>query len=295
MAIKNDQLSNWAKAPSETEETKCQNTVARITNTLKIKFGNKIDIYLQGSYKNRTNVKQESDVDIVVEYLPAYYPGLYFLSDIDKQIYYQDVHSPHDYNVEQFKTAVYKVLTDEFDTGEVKTKPKCIRVNKNSYRVNADVIACFGHHRLKTPYMIEEEGIHFKTDSGIEVFSFPKQHHKNGEAKNITTGGKYKDTVRILKNIRDRLVEGGIIVDEEITSFFLECFVWNVPYQHFQKSTYYDTTRAVIAQIWNDMRDPIKANEYREVSNLKWIFKGQTVRSHQQVENFMLKAWNLLG
>jgi tRNA nucleotidyltransferase (CCA-adding enzyme) len=66
MAINEDQLKRWATAPSETEETKCQNAVRLITNAIKERFGSDVTVFLQGSYKNRTNVRQDSDVDIVV-------------------------------------------------------------------------------------------------------------------------------------------------------------------------------------------------------------------------------------
>lgn len=294
MNVTHDQLISWAKAPSETEETKAQNTIARITNILKSRFGSQIDVYLQGSYKNRTNVKQESDVDIVVEYLLAHYPNLDFLSTEQKQVYYQYVHNPHEYNVNQFKVDVYKALMVEFDVGEVESKEKCIKVNKNSYRVNADVIPCFGHKRLATPYETQVEGIHFFTDNGLEIFSFPKQHHENGEFKNIQTDGKYKKVVRILKRFRDLLVEERGLDNDQISSFLIECLVWNVDKSFFQSNNYIELTKSIIQAIWNDMRDFNKYNNYAEVSDLMYLFRGQKSRHPQQSEYFMVQSWNFL-
>ena len=86
MAISRDQIDRWSNAPSEREETKCQNTVERVKQIIRNHFGNDVYIYLQGSYRNRTNVKAESDVDIVIEHPNYYFPGLSSLSDEKNKI-----------------------------------------------------------------------------------------------------------------------------------------------------------------------------------------------------------------
>lgn len=42
------------------------------------------------------------------------------------------------------------------------------------------------------------------------------------------------------------------------------------------------------------MRDPAKAILYAEISDLKWLFRGQ-VRTPAQAEAFALKAWTHLA
>jgi len=91
-------------------------------------------------------------------------------------------------------------------------------------------------------------------------------------------------------------VDQETITLEKMPSFFLECLVWNVlPNAHFQKSTYADATRAAIATVWNEMREAEKANNYAEVSDLKWLFKGSPNRTHQQAKDFMQHAWDFIG
>ena len=72
MNISEQQLISWSKPVSISEDQKCQNAIYQVTEALKAKFGNSISIFLQGSYRNNTNVRQNSDVDIVMRYDNAF-------------------------------------------------------------------------------------------------------------------------------------------------------------------------------------------------------------------------------
>src|SRR3989339_1525459 len=204
MNISEEQLSRWAKAPSETEEGKCQNAVSRITEAVKEKFGSGVSVFLQGSYRNRTNVKQDSDVDIVVLHKGYYFPDVSGLSESDKAAYRKNFIGS-DYTFSQFKNDVHGLLKDTFGADLVTRKDKCIMVNGNDYRVDADVVPCFIHKRFRSLYVVEAEGIELVTDLGVHIHSFPEQHYDNGVAKNSNTGMMYKPVTRILKNVRNEL------------------------------------------------------------------------------------------
>ncbi|WP_407377187.1 nucleotidyltransferase domain-containing protein, partial [Methanobrevibacter sp.] len=49
----------------------------------KEKYG--LDIYLQGSYGNNTNIEDESDVDIVIEMNKVYYYNIDSLTTIEQE------------------------------------------------------------------------------------------------------------------------------------------------------------------------------------------------------------------
>jgi len=295
MNVSEDQLTRWAKPPSETEEGKCQNAVRQITDAVRAKFGNDVSIFLQGSYKNRTNVRLDSDVDVVVRHDAYYFPDVSGMSESDKQKFWRGFVSSQ-YTFIQFKNDIQSILVNKFGAATVERKNKCIKVKGNAQRVNADVVPCFVHKRFKAPAMIEAEGIELITDAGIHIRSYPVQHYDNGVTKNDNTNRMYKSVVRILKNVRNELVDENIITLEMMPSFFLECLVWNVlPNTHFQKNTYTAATRAVVATIWNDMGDSSKANNYAEVSDLQWLFRGSPNRTYEQARNFMQHAWDFIG
>lgn len=289
--VTEEQLTTWAKPPSAFKYIITRDLIEK---ALVKKFGNKIKVYLQGSYKNSTNIRGESDVDIVVEYLPAYYPGFFGMT-AEQIARYHSITTKHDYTFSQFKSDVYATLVEEFSPKEVLRRPKCITVIKNANRVNADVVACFTHQRYTDPYSFDATGIHFFMDSGQEVVNFPIQHHKNGEDKNTETEGKFKDTVRIYKNIMQKLVDSKEIKDDDAPSHLIESVIWNVPKDHFNGS-YKEILKSVTTKVWNDMkpeRDPY--NNYAKIHNLEWLFRGNASHSPDQVKSFMGKVWIFLG
>ena len=291
--ITEEQLQNWSKPLSETENARCSATVASITKVLKDKFGSKVDIFLQGSYKNSTNVRQDSDVDIVVCYQDAFFPEISSLSPQDKALH-KAYYSTSEYKFSQFKNDVEQVLRNNFSSS-VERKNKCIRVNKNSYRVNADVIACFVHKRFSGATTVSVEGIELVSDDGNRVRSFPKQHYENGVEKNKNTDQVYKSIVRTIKNCRNHLIDNNHIDDKAMPSFFLECLVWNVPHPHFKNYTHKEKVNDVLKKLYADMSVVETAHEYAEVSDLLWLFKGQSARTHEQAKTFLEKVYVLIN
>jgi predicted nucleotidyltransferase len=295
MAITSDQIRRWGVAPSEREEIKCQRTVERIKTVLQAHFGNVVEIYLQGSYRNRTNVRLESDVDIVVEHSSYYFHDISSLSEEDKRRF-DAITFPAQYQFSQYKQDVHALMQREFGVSFVQRKNKCIFITKDSYRVNADVVPAYQYKRFYTPTSIEAQGIAFLSDGGEIINSFPKQHYENGASKNINTNGNYKSVVRVLKNVQNVMIDARIISEDLMASFLLECLVWNVPDADFNRSSLYDVARQVIWRIWDDMNKPDKAANYAEVSNLKWLLRGNDSQGRvQNVRSFMQHAWNFIG
>ena len=71
-----DTLRQRAKAPSATERQRCDNAVDVITTAIGNSDALKdrsIRVFPQGSYRNRTNVRQDSDVDICVLCTDTFY------------------------------------------------------------------------------------------------------------------------------------------------------------------------------------------------------------------------------
>lgn len=293
MAISEEQIQNWARALSETENAKCIATTSLIRKILEERFGSDVKVFLQGSYANSTNVRQDSDVDIVVCYQKAYYPDLSLLSPEEVEIYNGN-RVTHTYNFSKFKNDVEAILRTNFGDS-TNRKEKCIKIKGNTYRINADVIPCFILKRYESPYEIAAEGVQFFSDLGSIIKNFPDQHKNNGHAKNINTNQNFKSTVRALKNCRNSLVENDRIDKKNMPSFFLECLVWNVPDPYFEAGTLKDVTNNVIAKIYSDMGNVQVADTYAEINNLHWLFRGQTARTNESARQFIEQAYNLIN
>lgn len=293
MAISEDRLITWSLPLSETGETKCENALNQISAVLRKKFGNSITIERQGSYRNRTNVRVDSDVDILVIHDDYHFSDTTALPENEKKIYEAN-RVTADYTFQQFRSDIQALLQAEFGLLNVESKNKCIRVKGNTYRINADVVPAYRHKRYSRLNVVEAEGVAFLKDfgSGDRVVSFPQHHYDNGVAKNTRTSRSFKSMVRILKNARNEMIDQGKFPKDIMSSFFLECLVWNVPDHHFSHSTYKEMARAVTLHVWGEMKEIAKAHNYAEVSDLMWLFKGNTKRTPQQAEDFMLRAWS---
>lgn len=287
MPLNEQQLISWSSPVGTSEDQKCKNAISQVNTAIRAKFGNDVSVFLQGSYRNNTNVRQDSDVDIVVRHDGYFFPDLQRLNEEQKMIYHAN-HPSSSYTFAQFKDEVEQVLRNTF--GTVTRKNKCVFVPGNSNRVNADVVPCFKLKRFANETRIEAEGIQFYADDGTTINSFPEQHYANGVTKRSATGQMYKKIVRIFKKLKSEMVEANSISDKLVSSFVIECLVYNVPNDHFVSGNYSQSLKNVITRIYNDMDDAAKGNEYVEVSELKWLFRG-TDRSMISVKDFMLKCW----
>lgn len=99
-----------------------------------------------------------------------------------------------------------------------------------------------------------ECGICFFNSSGDRIVNYPKQHSANCTAKHQATNGWFKPMVRILKNMRGRLVENDSIERGCAPSYFLEGLLFNVPDDKFGKS-YGDTFVAIVNWIFQAQRN----------------------------------------
>lgn len=66
----------WGAAPSQTQQDKAENAVRAVRNAIDASTAlsaHSIDVFVQGSYRNRTNVRQDSDVDVSVCYRDAWF------------------------------------------------------------------------------------------------------------------------------------------------------------------------------------------------------------------------------
>ena len=61
------QFRAWSKPPGKTEQDRCDNAASAIRNAIKASDNLRtrgVSVFTQGSYRNNTNVRKDSDVDI---------------------------------------------------------------------------------------------------------------------------------------------------------------------------------------------------------------------------------------
>lgn len=246
MAIPTLQLETWSnqgaiatpKAIRERIEGVLRGENSLITNK------NSVTIYLQGSYRNSTNIYGNSDVDIVVETSNVFYGDPSGLSDEKKQIY-ESLKNPSQYTWAIYKKEVLDTLINHFGRANIEIGNKSIKINTGNYE--ADVVPCI-QYRKYIDYDYSQvlqkyiEGMKFfTTKENREVINYPKRHYSFGTEKNQQTGEMYKKAVRIFKNIKSRLVNSGKLEKETAPSYFVENLLYNVPNEQYLKNNFSQT------------------------------------------------------
>lgn len=230
MAISETQLESWSGLGAQQGSA---NTYSSITSALAAHSwpsGMNHEIYLQGSYPNSTNIRGDSDVDVVIETTNVFY------NDAQEHLRAQlGLTGGGSYGFSEFRAEVKQALTSYYDSNAVTEGDKCLKVTGNSNRLDADVVPCvqFKHYQDTS---VAAAGITFWTRSGLKIVNYPKIHLSNGSTKNQLCGSHYKPNVRVFKNARNS-------ANNDFPSYFLECLLYNIPgncYSNSFSSTFFD-------------------------------------------------------
>jgi len=235
MGIPESQLETWSHQGAVTTakytHESVRNSLSAASSPLRAKG---FEAYLQGSYKNGTNIRGDSDVDLVVQLNSTFQMDLSGLSESDKAVYKAAYHDAT-YLWKHFRADVLEALRNHFGTSRISEGNKAIKVSGGGNMLPADVVVCLQYRRYQRFRSISDqsyvEGILFYTiRENQRVINFPKSHYDNGVQKNgsLRTNGWYKPTVRVFKNARTHLVSHGLMANTLAPSYFLECLLYNV-------------------------------------------------------------------
>lgn len=210
--------------------------------------------YLQGSYRNHTNTRGSSDVDLVVQLNSVYRYDTSALSFSD-QIRYEAYVRQSVYVWPDFYTHVYQGLVRAYGSQAVKPGRKAIKVV--TPHLPADVVVCM-EYRYYLRYTSPSEssdyvaGMTFYVpDEDRWVINFPKQHYENGNCKQQETGELFRSTVRMIKNARNCLLDARMLAEGDVPSYFIECLLYNIPsalYSDSRQLTYLEIAAWIYEQ-----------------------------------------------
>lgn len=298
------QLKNYAKPLSETEDKQCLNAIRMVRDALKelgftddyksikplyedtysysvemrsLNGLRNIRLFIQGSYANNTNVRTESDVDIAV-IQEEEFQTIFRTGATNKD--YQFTNAPA--KTKSFKDEVQECLENRFGD-DVERKNKSIKINGNNYRKDADAVPCIRYRDYRQDYFNDVNnyigGIVIKSDDGERIINYPEQHIENGKKKNNETNHYYKKMVRIMKKMRYLMKDYSYISAQKVSSFGLESLLWNIPNSIFTKySTYKYAFEEIINYIYNDL---YSLCNYKEANGIKPLCANQS-----DIENY---------
>jgi hypothetical protein len=246
MGIPEVQLETWSHQGAVSTSKATHESIRNALDSYEWPDRVNFEVYLQGSYKNSTNIRGDSDVDIVVQLNSTFQGNTSALSEYEKNLY-EAAYSNATYSWENFRIDVLKVLRAYYGASAISEGNKSLKVASGSGRLPADVVVCLQYRKYQGFRSIKDqqsvEGIVFYTRrENRRVINFPKPHYDNGVEKNakLSTNSWYKPTVRVIKNSRTYLIDHGVVVKDLAPSYFLECLIYNIPDEKFG-SSYQDT------------------------------------------------------
>lgn len=245
MIYNEQKLESFARKPFKYETQKVIDTHAEVREAIRLHFNKQsvkdtynlgalpnVDIFLQGSYKNDTDVTKSSDVDVVVR-LDAVFQSNKEVLSIEQLQKFNTIHSNSSYSFKDFNVHIMKAIETHFGTQYIKNDDKCLKIREHSKFCNADVIPCLTYRNYGFFESINnqkyDEGIYFITNENVKVINYPKQHYDNLTVKSAATNGNFKSTVRMFKNIKDDLIEKCVMGEDVAKSYFIENLLFNVP------------------------------------------------------------------
>lgn len=286
-------LSLWAQKSSPSERDRQERAERMIGEAIARHpafRGVQIAVYAKGSYRNETNVRLDSDVDVVVENRElAYFEYMGESPAVVNPSPYAGPWTP-----EVWRDEVHAALRNHFPVGDVAAGNTAILVKERpGSRPSADVVPSFQFIQYYRPdRSLKEIGTKVFRKSGADVVNWPQQQLVNGGRKDTATRGRYKAFVRILKRAENQLVEDGLVKAKP--SYLMECLIWNVPNEVLLMSRIDDAFCETLRWLWHQLGDGYKREDWLEPNQIKYLFHVNQKWTREDAQEVVLKTWKLL-
>ncbi len=291
-------FSAWADGPGKTEQEKCERAERAVKNAIdnhRVLQALDLTVRAHGSYRVRTSIKQESDVDIYVQvnksdFFPRYPEG-------KTKVDFGNVDGTFDYAA--FKNEVGLALRSYIGAATVTNGKNAFDVHENTYRIDADVIAVLPCRWYTGRFNVDYshhyyEGIAFRNAAGAVIKSFPEDAYTSGAAKNDATFGRYKRVIRVIKNLRSYMEEKGVAEAKGIASFLIECLVWNVPDDMLGDDAYWQDVYRILDFLRKGTASWETCQKWKEVNEIRDLWDAKQLWTFAQANSFASAAWKFL-
>lgn len=289
-------LGQWVRPSSDSEQQK-QDRAVRMVKAAMVAWpafdGVSHGVYSKGSYANNTNVRLDSDVDVVVqnhECLYYEYVGCEALPDAHATPY-TGVWTP-----QRWRREIVAALTSAFPDEVSGSGKVAISIDEHDgTRPDIDVVPAFDFVRYDSAdRSANYAGSKVFPTSGPPIINYPDQQLANGRAKNSRTNSRYKKFARALKSAENRLVTEGII--DAKPSYFMECLAWNVPDHVLTSGTGLSEGFAgTLRWLWKGLStETYERTAWEEPNQLKYLFHGAAKWKPADARELILATWQYL-
>lgn len=296
-------FASWAQSPRNSEQERSERVIRAIRTAIsrspKLQ-AKKTLVFVQGSFRNRVNVRQESDVDVgamLYEYFLAQYPNGKGNADFGN--------SDANYPFSQFKDELEEALVAYFGRAAVKRGNKAFDIKATQAQVEADVVPFFefrqywenGGYRAGVALIPDNSSgrIDNYPERLVDYWPHTPLHYENGVSKNTSTQRRFKGMVRILKKLRIELADAGNAHAAGVPGYLAECLAWNAPDRCFEHPTWEDRVQSMLRFLWQNTKDHSLCAEWCEVDAIKYLFHGSQPWTRDQAHAFIHVAWDYVG
>lgn len=289
-------FSMWSKSPGKMEQERCERAKRAIENaiksdmTLSMKL---VETFVQGSYHNRTNVRQNSDVDVCVLYSDA------FFCDLPEGVTPQQVGiEPTNYKFRNYKNNVKRALVNKFGRNSVNRGNKAFNIKENSNRIDADAVPCFEYRQYyyngRGYFSYHRGTVLIADDTGFLATNFPQQQYKNGIERNKITNKRFKKAVRIIKKLSHEMEDNNYTSAKNISSFLIENLVWNADISCFNSQSLHSMTQDILLHLWKCTEEDATCKSWTEENGIKFLFHPKQKWTRTQAHQFLQDAWTYI-
>src|SRR6266581_3496415 len=180
MPIPQSQLVTWSHQGGTTASSAAYASIKDALEKPASPLANRgIEIFLQGSYRNATNIYGDSDVDVVVYYPTTYTRDVSALTETQRGLE-AAAFVPATYLWSQLRDETVAALTSTYGRSAVTPSNKSMKLQTGSGRLASDVVPAIHFRRYATFVSADNytayNGIQLYDASGNPIINFPKLH-----------------------------------------------------------------------------------------------------------------------
>jgi hypothetical protein len=262
-------FESWIKGSSDAERAHQVRAVAEVEGAIvgHPQFQSaSVRVYARGSYRNKTCIPLDSDIDILVE---------------DRAVVCSD-EAPHIAGPRAFPSAagnpyplywresIIQALIAAFGEGRVDTAGDVAIVVRPGEpgSPSIDVVPSFSYRSLTEGDQLW--GIAALTKDSRYIVNYPQQQLINGRQKNSRSGGRYKKYARAIKAAENLLSSSGQM--PAVSSYLLECLIWNAPIDVLRSGSLREGFTATLCWLWEHLSNTSQYLDWLEPDGIKSLF-----------------------
>ncbi|MFF3409626.1 nucleotidyltransferase [Streptomyces sp. NPDC002742] len=285
-------INRWKNPPGRSEQLRLERAERMVKEAVDRHGpfqGLDITVAAKGSYPNKTNVRGDSDVDVMVKLNEPFH------TDGAAAWWFGEQADAGTWTRSKLRKEVYTALTNRFQWVNPDHNIAFFVPEVVGSRPSIDVVPCFKwvKYDFSAPGG-QHVGSVVYGRNGKRIINWPEHQLANGRAKNTSTNLRYKFVVRVLKNVENDLAAEGVL--KALPSYFSECLIYNVPDHVLLAGNFDDAVRSSLNEVYRQLTGTwFGSQRMMEPNGIKKIFGEGQKWIEKDARELIEGAWYYLG